>query len=354
MIDFRFNYPLSKTQHDILTGVFTDVTAEEANFRMAPVGGADDDREIAASWLSRPGHEISAGNIYIAGGGHNAMTSILLGTRLSGKVVVTDSIIYNGFKALAGMLNVTLVPCPFDHEGMLPDVLEGICSQTDVKAIYLMPTIHNPLCIVMPEKRRLEIVEVARKFDLILIDDDAYGFLEEQPPLSFAHLAPERSFYIYSFAKPLAAGLKSSYIVAPSQWHNDLIEGIRISCSGASTLMTKLIGKLIASGSADRIIEEKRAEGALRQKIVSEILTGQAYISHKNSFHLWVSLTPDINVTAFESELKNAGVEVVTSLAYQVENDPGNNGFRVSLGNVESHSQIRTGLEIIAEALRKC
>ncbi|KQS33178.1 PLP-dependent aminotransferase family protein [Dyadobacter sp. Leaf189] len=352
MIDFRFNYPLTSSHHELMKGVLAGIS-EEISLRMVPVGGVGEDREIGARWLSRPDHIIDAENILIAGGGHNALTSILLGLKFSGEVVVTDSITYNGFSALARMLNVRLIPCAFDSEGMLPDALENICIQVGAKAVYLMPTVHNPLCITMPENRRREIVEVARKYDLMLIDDDAYGFLEVQSPPNFEQLAPERSFYIYSFAKPLAAGLKCSYIISPPKWQSNIVEGIRLSGSGAPALTTTLVGRLINTGVANRIIQEKRVEGAFRQKIVSEILTGLPYISQENSFHLWVPLSLKTDVALFEGELKNVGVEVVTSLAYQVENNPKNNGFRIALGNVENHSEIRTGLKIISDILRK-
>ncbi|TLV00671.1 aminotransferase-like domain-containing protein [Dyadobacter luticola] len=351
MYDFRFNYPLSDNHHKLLLKNLKDI-GPEINLGMVPVGGLDADRQVASRWLSVPGSEIAAENIFIAGGGHQAMTSILLCAGLAGKVVVADAITYNGLKSVAGMLNVKLAACPTDEEGMLPDALYEICRKTGAKAVYLMPTIHNPLCIVMPLKRRLEIVEVARKLDLILIDDDAYGFLEAQPPLNFARLAPERSFYIYSFAKPLSAGLKTSYIVVPPQWQSRIIEAIRITGSGAPMLLNRLTSQVINSGDAEAIIVEKRAEGALRQQIVADVLAGVPYHTHPNSFHIWIPLPADLNVAHAEARLQSRGVEVVTSLSYQIENDVANNGIRLALGNVHRHADIRDGLEIVAEVLK--
>lgn len=351
MIDFRFNYPLSDAQHSVLTEALMSIPTNEVNMRMDPVGGKAFDREIFASWLAKAGDPVDAENLFTACGGHNALTSIFLCAGLAGKSVVADVITYNGLKGLASMMHVDLVPCAYDADGMLPDALADICSKKDIKAVYLMPTVHNPLCITMPESRRREIVEVARKFDLLLIDDDAYGFLDKDAPANFAQLASERSFYVYSFAKPLSAGVKTSCIVAPPQWRTSMTDAIRMTCSGAVPLFAKLLTKLIGTGLVDEIINQKREEGAARQAIVKELMEGHSYVAKPSSFHFWLSLKDRVDIPALEAKLEQRGVQVVTSNAYKAGDFPGTKGIRVATGNVSEHSQIRSGLNIITGIL---
>jgi DNA-binding transcriptional MocR family regulator len=59
---------------------------------------------------------------------------------------------------------------------MRADALATVIAKEQPQAVYLMPTLNNPTGVVMPLERRLELVEVCRAHDLVIIDDDAYGF----------------------------------------------------------------------------------------------------------------------------------------------------------------------------------
>jgi DNA-binding transcriptional MocR family regulator len=92
---------------------------------------------------------------------------------------------------------------------------EVLASGENVKAVYLTPTVHNPLGTVMHPARRHALANVIRRRSLWLIEDAAYRFLEPDAPVPISWLVPERSFYIYSFTKPVALGLKVSYLAVP-------------------------------------------------------------------------------------------------------------------------------------------
>ena len=82
------------------------------------------------------------------------------------------------------------------------------------------------------------------------------------------------------------------------------------------------------------------------------MLSGISYRKHPNSFHIWMPLPADSSVPKVESRLRASGVEVVTSYSYQIEATAENNGIRVALGNVESHADVRSGLEVVAGVFR--
>lgn len=353
MIDFRFNYPVLDEQHTLFQKALASLEPNDAYLKMEVSGGYPEDRRIAAQWLSKPDYPVSPESVVLACGGHHALTVILLATGLSGGAVLVDPVTYNGFIGLASMMNVKLIPCPIDEKGMKPEAMAELCLSQKIKAIYLMPTIHNPLCFIMPLERRLEIVEVARLFDLTLIDDDAYGFLEPNTLPNFAQLAPERGFFIYSFAKILAPGVKTSYIIVPERWLSQVMNVIRITSSGSVTLFTRLISSWILSGEVARIIKEKQDIAAKRQRVASEVLAGYKIITQPTSFHFWIPLSESINVNQFGENLSAKGVDVVTSGGYNVNGDPKYNGIRVALGSVSDENILKDGLEIIAKSLNQ-
>ena len=352
MIDFRFNYPVLDSVHQDLTESLHSLQFDNKYLRLTPPEGDPEDRGIAAEWLSKPDYQIKSDSVFIACGGHHAVMTIIIAAGLSGKSVLVDALTYNGFIASASMLGVNLIPCPIDEHGIVPSEIAKLCQSGNIAAIYLMPTIHNPLCYIMPLSRRIELVEVARQFDLTIIDDDAYGFLAPEAPVSFAHLAPERAFFIYSFAKVIAPGVKTSYIVVPEKWKNSLSNAIRMTSSGPVILFNHIIGSWIESGKMSEMIGEKRRLAGVKQRIVQEVLAGHRYITQPTSYHFWLPFPESTNAFQFGEGLIKKGVEVVTSQAYQIVNDPKHSGIRIALGNVPDENTLRKGLTIISESLK--
>lgn len=353
MIDFRFNYPVLPSQHPLLIDALSALEPDESYMKMAVPGGYPDDRQTGAEWLSKPAYKVENEAVLIGCGGHHALTVIILATGLSGGKVLVDPVTYNGFIGLASMFNITLVPCAMDEHGIIPQAMTELCADPSIKAVYLMPTIHNPLCYVMPLQRREAIVDVARRFDLILIDDDAYGFLEPDILPSFAHLAPERGFFIYSFAKILAPGVKTSYILTPEKWRAQVTNALWMTVSGSVTLYNRLMSNWINAGIVAQMIEEKRKVAAEKQKIVARVLSGRSYSTQPTSFHFWLPLPASVNPWEFGKTLAESGVDVVTSAGYNVAGDPGFNGIRVALGNVSEEKILIDGLTIIDDLLTR-
>ena len=236
---------------------------------------------------------------------------------------------------------------------MLPDALATICRRTSVRAVYLMPTLHNPLAFTMPLSRREELVAVARQHDLLLLEDDAYGFLEPDAPLSFAHLAPERCFSIFSFTKPCSPGLKLAYILAPRPVQEALATAIRLTSSGAVVLFARLASTWVNDGTLSRLIARKRMLATQRQGLVRAVIgSAVLYNTRPTSFHLWVPLATHTNVAELEQRLLTQGVQVVTSLYYQAEAAFPCPGFRVALGETSDETILAEGLRRITQVIQ--
>ena len=92
---------------------------------------------------------------------------------------------------------------------MLPSAFEQAARNGDSRVLYVVPTLQNPTTSTMPRERREAIVEIARRYNITIVEDDIFRLLDErvQPP-PFYTLAPERTFYITSLSKALAPGLR--------------------------------------------------------------------------------------------------------------------------------------------------
>src|SRR5690606_32684854 len=80
----------------------------------------------------------------------------------------------------------------------------------------LIPTLHNPTTITIDAARRSKIVEIARRHDLVIVEDDIYRvFGREEEPDTLADLAPERVIHVTSVSKGLSPGLRLGFLLAP-------------------------------------------------------------------------------------------------------------------------------------------
>lgn len=350
-IDLQMNYPTLAGQAEDFARLLNEVTAQSAHLlRIPPYGGWDEHREVAAEWISSDGYPIPEERVLLCAGGHNAVMVSLLAARLGGKKMAVDELTYPGFKIQAGCLGIELMACAGDRQGMLPEALEAAVRQHGTAAVYLMPTVHNPLGIVMPESRRRELCDVAERHDILIIDDDAYRFTEANPPPTFAALAPERAFSVWSFTKPYAPALKLSYLSFPGRYCERLVEAIRVTSTGAPAVFAALGSRLIRSGGLSSLITAKRLDAARRQRLVTEILDGQDTQRHPTSYHCWIHLPPDRPAAALAADLLQQGVKTTPPLEFAASPDVRVNGVRLALG-ATTETELSRGLEIVRNRL---
>jgi len=172
-----------------------------------------------------------------------------------------------------------------------------------------MPTLQTPTGTVMPPQRRQAIAEIVRKHDAFLLEDDAYGYLlsPSLPPVS--QLIPERSFYIVSFAKCLAPGLRIAAMIAPEAFRDRSINALRATGWMAVPVMAEVVARLIYNGGLARQAKLKRDKAALRDAIVRRIL--KAWLpaaSAAPGFHIWLPLPAGRTLTALIAQAAQAGI----------------------------------------------
>lgn len=102
--------------------------------------------------------------------------------------MLVENLTYPGVKAAAALLGLKLAGVAIDAHGLVPDALAAGCRTTGAKALYCMPSLHNPTAAVMPEARRREIAAIAARHDMPIIEDDCYGFLVPDAPPPMAAL----------------------------------------------------------------------------------------------------------------------------------------------------------------------
>jgi len=353
VIDLRHNYPVLDSQHHILEHLLTaDDKILDQVLDLEEAGGSKADREIAAKWVSTPLFTVPLDRVFVGTGGHDGCLVALLALDLSRKAVAIEEFSYASFRHLADALQIRLFPVKMDDEGLIPDGLERLCRKEDIEALYCMASVHNPTGGTLNLERRKEICNLAQRHSFMIIEDDAYGFLEDTPLTNFAALIPEHAFYIQSFSKPFAPGLKVAYFIVPEKLAAKVSSVISMTSSNSSVLLTGICNSLIQDGSMTRVIEAKRREGARRQAIARTILSDLPISAHPNSWHLWARLPENMNADRLVAACEAANLLIDPASKFQVSTAAAFPAIRIGLGGTREEGRMIKGLDILNHTIK--
>ena len=311
LIDLVFNMPGDAADADMLRAGLRRIAAAgdlEAMLRYQPHGGRTHERRIIAESLASSLGPIDPECLLVTSGGQHGLAIVALGLLQRGDGVATDTLTYPGFKSLAALQGLDLIPVEGQGGVMDPDDLERQCRARKLRAIYLMPTVHNPLGAVMDEATRLHLIEIARKHNLLIIEDAAYAFLEPDPPPSLVSLAPERTVHVGSFSKSLATGLRLGYVIAPAIQIDGLLEAIRATTWNAPALISGLVTGWVEDGTLENSEKNRRRDGAECQLLCRTALGESAILSHRNAGFAWLPLEKGVRAEPIVTRLKKRGI----------------------------------------------
>lgn len=254
--------------------------------------------------------------------------------------MAVDALTYSGFKVIAEAYRLELVPIPLTENGPDLDGLELLCHKRRIKAVYTMPTLHNPMGWVMDLLWRERLVSIARAHGLMLIEDAAYAFLADDPPTPLRALAPELTVYVSGFSKNIATGLRVGYVVAPLQWVPVLERAVRATTWNTPGVMTALVCGWIEDGTVARLEAQKREDARHRQKLASKALAGLAFISHPASYFLWLPLPEEVRADQVAVALLSENIAVSTAEPFAICS-PVPHAIRLALGSLEPDSLVQ-------------
>jgi DNA-binding transcriptional MocR family regulator len=314
-------------------------------------GGSREEREAGAAWLQPRVSHAAPERIVIFPGTQAILFNALLALTSPGDVVLTEALTFPGAKAAAEKLKLALVGIAMDGEGVRPDALDEACRKHKPKAVYLVPTQHNPTTATMGPARRKAIADIIRKRGTVLIEDDVYGPLE--PSASpIANLIPERTYYAASIAKCIAPALRVAYLLAPDPAAEQAMRAaLQAAVQMPPSLMVALLTQWFRSGVAAEIIRAIRNEAAARQQLAARFLKGLAFASRPSSHHLWLPTPGHLDGGKLVSHLLRSGLAVVGEDVFAATaNAP--RGLRISLGAARNRAELSRALQVLANVAK--
>jgi 2-aminoadipate transaminase len=304
VITFSGGFPDPATfPRDVLGEIAAKLIATDVAVALqySPTEGLPGLRDYVAGRLeSQQGRRPAAGELMITSGGIDCMELVAKSLVDAGDVVVVEAPTYLGAIMAFRGYEADLRGVPMDDEGMRVDVLADLLA-TGVrpKLLYTIPDHQNPTGLSMAADRRAELVDLARRYHFLILEDVAYrelGFEDTAPPSLWSE-APDVVVQAGTFSKTFFPGVRLGWAAGPPEIITQLITAKQNSdqCSGA--LGQRMLEEYGRGGHLDRQLVESRALYARRAALMNEALRahmpdGTTWTSPRGGFFTWVT-APD-------------------------------------------------------------
>ena len=309
-------------------------------------------REFLADSMAKYGIQHSPDNILITTGSQQALDLIGKIFIDPGSPVVTGRPTYLGAIQAWRAYEAEFVTIPLDDNGMQVELLEDVVKQTPVRFIYVLPNFHNPAGTTLLEERRRLLVEVACKYDLLIVEDDPYGALrytgEDITPI--AALAPERTIYLGTFSKTLTPGLRIGWSVAPAEITHRLVQAKQGADLHSSTFDQMIANDVAQRGILRAHVRKIRQVYKERRDVMLDALTEfwpeeASWTQPQGGLFLWARTPESIDTLALLPRALENKVAYVPGVNFYPHEDGGHNAMRLNFSNAQP--------ELIVEGIRR-
>ncbi len=235
-----------------------------------------------------------------------ALQSILTG---HSPTIITERLAYAGVRHAARLLRANLVGIEMDEYGILPDQLERAFRKHGGQVLVTSAEAHSPTTVQTTLERKKQIVALARKYGITIIDDDTYRMTKAGVP-SYRAIAPEISFFVSSLTKTVSGALRTGYIVCPTGMSDTVRRTTQSQFYGMPQSVLDISAELLRSGAAEAIRNEIVAVNEAKILSAVNALGGWAIRWRKDLPFIWLKLPLGWRASSFAVACKNEKINL--------------------------------------------
>jgi DNA-binding transcriptional MocR family regulator len=354
VIDMSIAFPAPGIERDCFAAALRRIADDPqygALLDYQPQGGTPRHRAAGAGWLARTGIERPPERVVMTAGAQHGIAVTLAALTQPGDRVATEALTYNGIKPVAAMLGVKLEGLPMDAQGLLPDAFDDACRRGPLRALYCIPTGHNPTTGTMPPSRRAEIAEVALRHGVPVIEDDIFASLLPVRHTPITMMVGDLGYCITSLSKAVAPGLRIGFVTGPATMVDRMRLAVRSTCWAATPLTAEIAVQWLEDGTADRILQSRTNEAKARLALVREIFGDHPFDSAPGHLYVWLHLPDPWRANDFVAEAARRGVRITSSEAFAVGRNEPPHAVRIGFGMPPTREKLAAGLWTLAEIL---
>ena len=329
-----------------------------------PTEGEPALREEIAKWMRREKATVKPENILVTSGSQQGLDIIAKIFLDPNDIAIVELPSYMGGLQAFSAYRAKMVGVPQDNDGMQIDLLEKAMVKLarrnrKPKFIYVVPDFQNPSGVTMTLERRKRLLELARKYEVPIIEDSPYRdlrFAGDSVPMVCSLDKENYVIALGTFSKLLCPGLRLAWITASTDWMERMVAA-KQSMDLSSPIFTQLIvAEYLKRGLLPQQVEKIRTLYAKKRSVMITALRcympeGVEWTEPEGGLFLWVKLPKrmDTNVL-FPKAIENKVAYVIGSAFHC--NDKGQNTMRLNF-SYPSEAQIEEGVKRLAKMIRE-
>jgi len=331
-------------------------------------------RELIATNMSRYGIKAKVENVLITSGSQQALDLIGKLFINAGDRVLVEAPTYLGALQAFNIYGAEYESVPIDENGLRTDLMEEPL-RSGPKFMYVLPNFQNPAGTTLSEVRRHELVLLADRFGIPIVEDDPYGQLryegEHLPPLVVLdreNLRRDNGYsignviYLSTFSKTLAPGLRLGWIVAPPEVISKLVQLKQGTDLHTSTFTQFVAYEVARDGFLDQHVKLIRKIYRERRDVMLQALQeffppAVTWTHPHGGLFLWVTLPEGLDIKAILKSALEQNVAFVPGDSFYANDGPNHDGgegsrhMRLNFSNA-APEQIREGIRRLAAAVK--
>ncbi len=310
----------------------------------------------------REGVPVDPDHIMLTNGSMQAVTLVAEALQdAPGDTCIVEEFSYPGTLAAYRSLKLDMVGIPLSEEGMQLDVLESelarLASEDRLpKFIYTITTYQNPTGFTMPRAKRQQMIDIARRYDVPLVEDNCYGDVHYDGPVEPSIYAMDddpRHIYLCSLSKILAPGLRLGYVLARPPMLEKIME--RRHDAGSNTLAAAIVAEFYKEGIWDHTNfgnDALKVKRDLTLSLLDQELSDQCVWSTPvGGLFIWMRVPDDINGKALLEAAVAKGFMYLPGISFHYQNAKVPY-LRLAFGHL-TREQIENGIPVLAQCIRE-
>jgi len=315
-------------------------------------------RATLAQVLASQGIQTGPGNILITAGSQQALSLIASLILPPGSDVVVERPTYAGALDVFRSRGLRIHSVGLDEDGLDVDELEGILARHNPGLIYTIPNFHNPTGACLSGQRRRQLISLAGRFDVPILEDDYVGDIRyegrAQPTLK--SLDPDgRVIYMSTFSKMLIPGLRVGFVVADGPVYAHLLRSKRCHDLATCNLIQRALKDYVSVGRYHAHLQRsctlyRRRRDAMLAALERHMPSGVRWTRPKGGLFVWVNLPEGVKASDLLPKACKEGVIFAPGGNFHLDPVQGEGFMRLNFAS-NTEDVIEEGIRRLGKAL---
>jgi DNA-binding transcriptional MocR family regulator len=318
-------------------------------------------REQILEVMALEGIRAHADDVVVTTGSQHALELVSKLFLDPGDVVLSEGPSYVTAMVIFKSYQADVDHVPMDEHGLIPEALREHIARLKaagrtIKFLYTIPSFHNPAGVTLSWARRLEILEICRQNEILVLEDNPYGLLyfDQKAPDAMRSVERDGIIYLGTFSKTLAPGFRVGWALAPHAIREKLVLANEAAVLSPSSFSQLVISEYLSTADWKGQINTFR--GVYRERktamlsALAEYLPNLTWTNPNGGFYVWLTLPDTLDSKAMLPRAVKELVAYTPGTAFFADGD-GRQNMRLSFC-YPTPDQIRLGIRRLATVIR--